>query len=213
MHIMTAFTLAFFRDQLGAGASLDLAHACPRVLYVRSGSATVRAGAAVSCLAPNSAFHGAMACSAAAGKQGADIYRWELLREPATGAALQAEVMLDPREKWLMRCDRVDFPLGGIAYTHTHRGPGIRALLTGEIRVQTAGAEHTVRPGEPWFEAGPDPVLALASEREQTSFARVMVLPAELLGKSSIRYVLPEDQDKPKRQTYQLFVDEILVSA
>ncbi len=35
-----------------------------------------------------------------------------------------------------------------------------------------------------------------------------MILPAALLGKSSIRYVLPEDQDKPKRQTYQLFIDE-----
>ena len=43
-----------------------------------------------------------------------------------------------------------------------------------------------------------------------TSFARVMVLPAELRGRSSIRYVLPEDADKPKRQTYQLFVDDLI---
>lgn len=209
---MASHTLAFFRDQLAAGATLDLAHACPRVLYLRTGAASVRAGAAVAALAPNSAFHGAMACAVAAGKSGADIYRWELLREPASGAVLQEKVMLDAREKWLMRCDRVDFPLGGVAWTHTHRGPGIRALLSGGIRVQTGGAEHTVRPGEPWFEAGPDPVLALASEKELTSFARVMVLPAELLGKSSIRYVLPEDADKPKLQTYQLFVDEVLGS-
>jgi len=102
----------------------------------------------------------------------------------------------------------VDFPPGGVAYTHTHRGPGIRCLLNGEIRIKVSGAEHVVRPGEAWFEAGPDPVLALASEREPTSFARVMVLPGELRGKSSIRYVLPEDADKPKRQTYQLFVDD-----
>jgi hypothetical protein len=27
-----------------------------------------------------------------------------------------------------------------------------------------------------------------------------------------IRYVLPEDADKPKRQTYQLFVDDLTVA-
>jgi hypothetical protein len=51
-------------------------------------------------------------------------------------------------------------------------------------------------------------VLALASEREPTAFARVMILPAELRGKSSIKYLLAEDADKPKRQTYQMFVDD-----
>ena len=109
-----------------------------------------------------------------------------------------------------MRCDRVDFPPGGIAYTHTHRGPGIRCLLTGEIRVEVKGASHTVTPGEPWFEAGPDPVLAFASERVPTAFARVMILPRELKGKSSIRYVKAEDQDKPKTQRYQVFCDEFI---
>jgi hypothetical protein len=43
---------------------------------------------------------------------------------------------------------------------------------------------------------------------EPTAFARVMILPAALCGRSSIRYVLPEDVDKPKHQTYQLFVDD-----
>ena len=121
---------------------------------------------------------------------------------------LRSELNLDPKAAYLMRCDRVDFPPGGIAYTHTHRGPGIRCLLAGEIRIKVKGEEQLVRPGEAWFEAGPDPVLALASEREPTAFARVMILPAELRGKSSIKYVLPEDADKPKRQTYQMFVDD-----
>ncbi|MGE0874797.1 MAG: hypothetical protein AB7O31_09015 [Burkholderiales bacterium] len=208
---MATHTLAFFRDQLSADASLPLAHACPRVLYLRSGSLVARSAGSAAALSPNAAWHGDGACDVVAGKAGADLYRWELLRggdASAAGAALRAAVTLDPATGWLMRCDRVDFPLGGIAYTHTHRGPGIRCLLAGEIRVKVNDAEHAVRPGEAWFEAGPDPVLALASEREATSFARVMVLPAELRGRSSIRYVLPEDQDKPKRQTYQLFIDD-----
>ena len=34
-----------------------------------------------------------------------------------------------------------------------------------------------------------------------------MVLPVTLLGKSSIRYVKPEDQARPKSQTPTVFVD------
>jgi quercetin dioxygenase-like cupin family protein len=170
----------------------------------------VRSGGTVATLAPNSAWHGERSCEAVAGKAGAEIYRWELRRGAGTSGALRAPLALDPEGAYLMRCDRVDFPPGGIAYTHTHRGPGIRCLLSGEIRIKVKGDEHLVRPGEAWFEAGPDPVLALASEREPTAFARVMILPAELRGKSSIRYVLPEDEDKPKLQTYQLFVDDLI---
>ena len=138
------------------------------------------------------------------------MYRWELREAATAGSALSSEVKLDRKAAYLMRCDRVDFPPGGIAYTHTHRGPGVRCLLAGEIRIKVSGKEQLVKPGEAWFEAGPDPVLALASEREPTAFARVMILPAELRGKSSIKYVLPEDADKPKRQTYQMFVDDPL---
>ncbi len=192
---------------------MSLEDACPRVLYVRSGSLTVRSNAVVTTLAANSAWHGERSCEVGAGKAGAEVYRWELRREAGTGgatSALRAALTLDPEGSYLMRCDRVDFPPAGIAYTHTHRGPGIRCLLSGAIRIRVSGAEHLVRPGEAWFEAGPDPVLALASEHEPTAFARVMILPAELRGKSSIRYMLPEDADKPKRQTYQLFVDDLI---
>jgi quercetin dioxygenase-like cupin family protein len=210
---MSTHALEFFRDQLPAGARLSMPDPCPRVLYVRSGSLIARSNAIVATLAPNSGWHGDRSCDVVAGNAGAEIYRWELRREPgAPGATstLHAALTLDPKGAYLMRCDRVDFPPGGIAYTHTHQGPGIRCLLGGEIRIRVSGAEHLVRPGEAWFEAGPDPVLALASEREPTAFARVMVLPAALRGKSSIRYVLPEDADKPKRQTYQLFVDDLI---
>ena len=34
-----------------------------------------------------------------------------------------------------------------------------------------------------------------------------MILPATLVGKSSIRYVNAEDQSKPKTQSYTVFVD------
>lgn len=202
-------SLAFFRDTLQPGATLACASACARVLYLRTGMLAVRAAGTVAALAPNAAWHGMIACEAGAGKDGAEVYRWELHRGPApANALLAAGIALSATQGWLMRCDRVDFPPGGIAYTHTHQGPGIRCLLNGELRVTTQGHEQRVAPGEPWFESGIDPVLAHASESVPSAFARVMILPVALRGKSSIRYVLPEDQDKPKRQTYQMFIDD-----
>ncbi len=187
----------------------------PRILYVRSGIVSLRANGQVATLSANSAWFGTDSCEIAAGANGAEILEWHLTAIgpdlPTRSPLLEAIIALDPSVSYLMRCDRVDFPIGGIAYTHTHQGPGIRCLLTGEITVKVNGDAQRMRPGQAWFEAGPDPVLALASDREPTSFARVMILPLALRGKSSIKYVLAEDQDKPKRQTYQLFVDDPIV--
>ena len=101
-----------------------------------------------------------------------------------------------PTDETLIRCDRVDFPPGGVAYLHTHQGPGIRVLLHGSIRIDTAGQSHSYGPLEAWFEPGPEPVFAAASETEPTAFVRCMVLPGRLRGQSSIRYV----RDAGRRQ-------------
>lgn len=213
---MTTHLLRFHRDTLAPAATLELSGDHNRVIYVRTGGVRLRADHQTSALAANCAWHGRVRCSVLGSAAGAELYRWELVpvvhaSEPATTPALEVPLLLNDAGGYLIRCDRVDFPPGGIAYTHTHRGPGTRCLLAGTIRIETKGSAHMVQPGEPWFEAGPDPVLAIASETEPTSFVRVMVLPVELQGRSSIRYVLPEDQDKPKRQTYQLFVDDAIV--
>jgi quercetin dioxygenase-like cupin family protein len=133
---------------------------------------------------------------------------WELADGAAPeGALLTAEVELDPGTSWLMRCDRVDFGPGGIAYRHTHPGPGIRFLLFGEITIETEGHVQTYGPGQPWFERGPDPVLATTTDREPSAFARVLVLPAEHAGQRTIRYVDPADADKPKTQKATIFLE------
>ena len=134
---------------------------------------------------------------------------FELVPAPDGGALLSAPVELDGADR-LMRCDRVDFPPGGVAYLHTHQGPGIRVLLHGTIRIDTAGRSHSYAQLEAWFEPGPEPVFAAASETEPTAFVRCMVLPAGLRGKSSLRYVRDEDADKPKPQSYTVFVEEPL---
>ena len=46
----------------------------------------------------------------------------------------------------MLRCDRVDFPPGGVAYRHTHPGPGLRVLLAGTDPDRHAGRVARVRP-------------------------------------------------------------------
>ena len=136
--------------------------------------------------------------------------RFELVdRRPEPDALLESEVAAD-RAGWLARCDRIDFPPGGVAYRHTHPGPGIRYLLFGSIRIETAGEARRYGPGEPWFESGPEPVFAAASETEPTAFVRVMLLPRAWEGKRTIRYVDPADEDKPKLQRARIYLEEPL---
>ena len=128
------------------------------------------------------------------------------------GALLSREVDLDPSTGWLMRCDRIDFDPGGTAYRHTHPGPGIRYLLFGEITIDSEGEVTTYGPGEPWFERGPDPVLATTTGREPSAFVRVLLLPVEYAGKRTIRYVDPADADRPKTQRPTVFLEHPLAT-
>ncbi len=126
------------------------------------------------------------------------------------GDAIVWEVDERPEGEWLVRCDRVDFPPGGVAYLHTHPGPGIRVLLEGAIRIDSAGESHEYGAGEWWYESGPEPVFAAASEDEQTAFVRVMLVPRELEGQRTIRYVDPADDEKPKLQRARIYFEHSL---
>jgi hypothetical protein len=136
---------------------------------------------------------------------------WELTDGEPDGALLSCKVELDDSTEWLMRCDRVDFEPGGIAYRHTHPGPGIRYLLFGAITIDSLGAEHTLGPGEAWFERGPDPVLATTAADEPSAFVRVMLLPVQFAGQRTIRYVDPADAEKPKTQRATIFLEQPVV--
>ncbi len=126
------------------------------------------------------------------------------------GPAVVWEVDERPEGEWLVRCDRVDFPPGGVAYLHTHPGPGIRVLLKGSIRIDSAGESHEYGPFDWWYESGPEPVFAAASAREETAFVRVMLVPAALAGQRTIRYVDPADEDKPKLQKARIYLEHPL---
>ncbi len=122
---------------------------------------------------------------------------WEIAGAPGPG-------------EWVVRCDRVDFPPGGIAYRHVHPGPGIRRILHGELTIDREGAARTYRTGESWLEEADDPVLATASATEETAFVRVLLLPAQWAGRRTIRYLDPADEAKPKLQRATVLLEEPL---
>jgi hypothetical protein len=151
---------------------------------------------------------------------GATVWRWELSdpRQPVpkgngssvyTRAKLAAPLDTVPEGDLIWRGDSVAFPPGGCAYLHCHQGPGIRCLIEGQLRVDTAGQSHTYEIGDAWYESGPEPVFAQAGDKP-TRFIRVMILPRRLIGKSSIQYVNEDDRAKPKSQQYKVFVDSPL---
>lgn len=220
---MATYTLRLFEDRLGARATAETPlPMLNRVLYVQSGTASISSYYGSATLSGNSAWFSAKECTVTAGANGARILRYELVRSEQgntgeiTGARVTSKLILDatlelePGSDYLIRCDRVDLPPGGIAYTHTHQGGGIRCLLEGGFVVETEGHKTEIVPGEAWYEAGPSPVLAYAPDDRVGHFSRVMILPRALLGKSSLSYVNPEDADKPKLQSYTVFIDRII---
>jgi hypothetical protein len=211
--------LRLYTDRLAAGASSAPTHETNRVVYVAEGLAVCRGSGIAAHLATHGVWQGRAGVTVTAGPRGCRLLRWELSSGPpgllagdgvASTLTLAAEPRIEPGQAYLMRCDRVDFPPGGIAYTHTHRGSGIRCLQQGRIRVETEGRDFWVEPGEAWFETGSDEVYAQTWGEGPSHFIRVMILPASIRGKSSLRYVKPEDLDKPKPQTYQVFTDEAI---
>lgn len=211
--------LRLYRDELAPQSSYALpAGNTVRLVYVVSGGLRIAADGLDATLGANSAYSSRNTLQLKSGHLATLLLRWELTTR-ATAAALatgngvssmlllESTITLDRTIPYLLRGDRVDFPPSGEALTHTHKGGGIRCLLSGGIDIHTQGTVHHYAPLEPWFEAGPDPVYAAAAKKEASAFARVMILPRELLGKSSIRYVNAEDLDKPKSQKYQVFID------
>jgi|SRR5689334_7676761 len=213
------YRLSLYKDEAAPQSKISLpAGGMVRAIYVIHGGLRVRAGKFSGVLGGNSAFHTSDELQLGAGHLVTWALRWELARAgspdtTATGEGvtsrklLTAPMQLDTKSEYLLRCDRVDFPPDGEALTHTHKGGGIRCLLMGGIDIHTKNTVHRYAPLEPWYEAGPDPVYAKAAPAAATGFARVMILPRELLGKSSIAYVKAEDLSKPKNQKYQVFVD------
>ncbi|HEY6860068.1 MAG TPA: hypothetical protein VI358_09830 [Pseudolabrys sp.] len=186
----------------------------PRFIFVVHGSAAIGAKT----LSEGEAWQGEAAITVKPGAGGVTCWRWELARGDQGSTTANAPGMTThekltafletlPKGELLMRGDSVAFPPGGCAYRHRHQGPGIRCLIDGGIRIDTDSRSTSFGPGGAWYESGPDAVFAQAASNKNSRFIRVMILPRELQGKSSIQYVNEEDKAKPKSQQYKIYAD------
>jgi len=206
--------LRLCEDVLSSGGAIELT-ALPRMIFVVHGA--VALGDRV--LRDEEAFGGQTAIMLKAGNAGATLWRWEFITSeaefgrPPPGVGIVSHEKLavaltsSPDGALLLRGDSVAFPPGGCAYLHRHQGPGIRCLIEGGIRIDTHGRSTSYGPGGAWYESGPDAVFAQASADSTSRFIRVMILPRELTGKSSIQYVNEDDKAKPKSQQYKIYAD------
>ena len=206
--------LRLYEDVLSSAENVEFRLApLPRFIFVAHGTATIEGKT----LNAGDAWQGDTGTVVKPGAGGVTCWRWELARGDQASTVACAPGMITheklsayletlPKGDLLMRGDSVGFPPGGCAYLHRHQGPGIRCLIEGGIRIDTHGRSTSYGPGGAWYESGPDAVFAQAADRP-SRFIRVMVLPRELQGKSSIQYVNDDDKAKPKSQQYKIFAD------
>src|SRR5215208_1407757 len=206
--------LRLYEDVLSSDALDVRLPALPRMLFVVHGTVVLGGRA----FGDGEACYDEGEVALKPGKHGVTYWRFELApagaREGiALGPGVTSREMLSaaletlPQGELLLRGDSVAFPPGGCAYLHRHKGPGIRCLIEGGIRIDTYGRSTSYGPGSAWYETGPDAVFAQAAAGRATRFVRVMLLPRELFGKSSIQYVNDDDKSGPKSQSYKIFVD------
>ena len=211
--------LRLYEDTLSGGAADVTLPAHPRIIFVVHGAATVegktlRDGET----SQGQVWHGEGAMAIRPGKAGVTLWRFELTPpggsgDPIAGPGTRSQEKLSavletvPPGELLMRGDSVAFPPGGCAYPHRHAGPGIRCLIEGGIRIDAHGQSTSYGPGSAWYETGVDPVFAQAAADRPSRFIRVMILPRDLLGKSSFQFLNEEDKAKPRVQQYKVFVD------
>jgi hypothetical protein len=206
--------LRLYEDVLSSDAPEVGLPALPRVIFVVHGALACDGRA----LGDGEAWHGEGAVWLEPGQGGATLWRFELAPGDASDGTLVGDGAVSrlklsaaleslPKGALLLRADSVAFPPGGCAYLHRHQGPGIRCLIEGGIRIDTNGRSTSYGPGGAWYETGPEAVFAQAAADRPSRFIRVMILPRELIGKSSLQFINEDDKSKPRSQQYKIFAD------
>jgi hypothetical protein len=221
MATMSKFRLRIYHDHFTEEAEARLP-AERRVIYCVAGCAEISGQDKTETIGSDGAWFSTQQTTVRGKEEGARIWRWELVAPDAPAGEIEGEgiksrsagdyeIEIDTSVKRLMRLDRVSFPLGGEALTHTHAAAGVRCLLEGNLLLKSLGHRYRVWPGDPWVEHGPDSVYAKASELQLSSFVRVMIVPEQYRGRSTITYVHAEDQEKPKSQSYKRYLEESII--
>src|SRR5690606_39115891 len=165
---------------IGSGAALRLPASGCRFLYVTEGTGRIES--------PSGAR------SVAAGDGGpvgagdvvtADGTAWLCELAPSTAlldprsafAVLSKPVAIAATGARLFRVDRIDLEAGARTPRHFHRGPGIRRLIFGRVRVEIGADVIGAGPGGAWFEPGDQPVVGANAAPGPSAFLRISLLP------------------------------------
>lgn len=209
-----AYDLTLYRDRFAAGATGSPGYdTAVTLVYVIEGSVSADG----SRLSGGEGARVQDPASVSLSGEATELIRWEIT--PVGGAAelaahaddsrlLLSKPITLPGANFGLRMETVTFPPGTRAYRHIHAAAGIRYLLTGSLEINSDHSIDLMLAGRPWFEGIEDPVLAIADLEVKSQFARVLVLPEEYLGKLTITYIDPADDDKPREQINKRLVDE-----
>ena len=185
------YTLRLYHDYFGPNAKttsdLEAQHSN---LYVYEGSAVVNGHL----LKRDTAVYSRDVTTIEAGPEGAQIWRWELVRttDPnnlAHGEWIRSHLRMSrrirmfelvPTSRWLFRLDSIINNEGSTGL-HSHPGSGIRCMIEGHLRVESEKGESSDnrRPGDAWYEEGSYPLISTSDPGERATFLRGMVLPPE----------------------------------
>jgi len=211
-------TLFFYQDQLLRGAQSAPLRSAHRMILVRHGQVRVNGRL----LAEGEALYAADASVIAGHGEWSMLWRWEL---ESTGSApdllcgdeiysiqrMSREITsLDmPRgSQWLFRLDRIKMNAGRVTDPHVHPGPGIRCLLEGSFSADQKSETVPQRlPGDPWWEVGPDEVVARGAPAMRTRFMRGMILPEKFADGTETATWL-DSKRPPSSDNWTLFVDQ-----
>jgi len=216
--------LQFYKDQLDSDAvgspSLAPRH---RFVFVAQGTATVDDLT----LTRETAAYGSGKMVIRAGPEGAELWRWELVRvseQPflAQGDGVRSRhivtreidtIGLGARDKWLFRCDGIEMARDGRAPLHVHAGPGLRCMIEGAMTVNDSGTIEEHREGDWWHETNVQPIVARSTGATGTRFIRVMIAAPEFDGFRTTQFVGPAEQrqDQAKgRGRWVQYVDKVI---
>jgi hypothetical protein len=160
--------------------------------------------------------HGSATITGAGG--GVRAFRWELGTSAGKVPGNVESVLRMTRECWMLDVqdgDEWQFPLDSIVHNppdpadcHTHPGPGIRALLSGEFVIrQTSENGGGTYPGDPWWETGTEAVISTPLGETPVHFLHGMLLPITFKGRPDTAKWL---RAKPKKSAWKLYVDQVI---
>lgn len=212
------YDLMFFKDLFAAGSSERVSYECNvGAVYVAGGAIRING---VELNHGEGGFVSGPFTAQPTGAGQATLLRWDIavseesgetsLNQPGIAACSRVDRICLASNEVVVRLDTVTFPPGSRAYRHVHAAPGTRYLLSGSLEINSDHCREMVGPGDAWFEAENSPVLAVADEKVESIFVRVLVLSPEYLGKPTITYVDPDDNGKPRQQVNNRLVDQLV---